>query len=120
MNVAGELGEDDTKLIALARSARARVGSAEGAAVRDETGRSYSGAAVDLPSIKLTAVQLAVAIAAASGAAGCEGAVVVTLETGLGALDLAAIRDLGGHDVPILVCDPRGEVTAFRTSGPDA
>src|SRR5215472_592283 len=39
------LGSEDQKIITLARAARARVGSAEGAAVRDETGRTYAAAA---------------------------------------------------------------------------
>ncbi|MGA1146942.1 MAG: cytidine deaminase, partial [Candidatus Nanopelagicales bacterium] len=45
-----ELSEEDTKLVALARQARARIQAKEGAAVRDDTGRSYTGATVDLPS----------------------------------------------------------------------
>ena len=39
-------GPEDLKIIALARAARARVAAAEGAAVRDETGRTYAAAAV--------------------------------------------------------------------------
>src|SRR3974377_911469 len=50
------LGEEDQKIVILARSARARVGAAEGAAVRDETGRTYAAATVALPSLPLSAV----------------------------------------------------------------
>ena len=36
----GELSTEDRKLVTLARSARARVGAVEGAAVRDQDGRT--------------------------------------------------------------------------------
>ena len=51
-------GSEDEKIITLARSARARVAAAEGAAVRDETGRTYAAAAVNLPSLRLSALRL--------------------------------------------------------------
>ena len=66
------LSADDAKLVTLARGARGRVGAATGAAVRDETGRTYSGADVDLPSLTVSAVGLAVAQAVAAGARGLE------------------------------------------------
>ena len=62
----------------LARSARARTGAAEGAAVRDTDGRTYVGATVALPSLKLSALQAAVAAAVSSGATALEAAAVVT------------------------------------------
>ncbi len=46
-----ELDAEDAKLVTLARAARARIGAAEGAAVRDGDGRTYAGATVALPSI---------------------------------------------------------------------
>ena len=51
------LGAEDQKIITLARSARARTGAAEGAAVRDETGRTYAAATV--AGLRLTAESLA-------------------------------------------------------------
>lgn len=69
---------DDLKLVTLARGARGRIGAAEGAAVRDELGRTYSGASVQVGGLSLTALELAVAQAVASGASGLEAAVVVT------------------------------------------
>ncbi|MFD0776023.1 cytidine deaminase, partial [Streptomonospora algeriensis] len=51
------LDPEDEKLITLARTSRARTQAAEGAAVRDETGRTYTAATVELPSLKLTALQ---------------------------------------------------------------
>jgi hypothetical protein len=71
------LDPEDAKLVVLARSARARVGATEGAAVRDETGRTYAAATVALPSLRLDALQAAVAAAVASGAASLEAAAVV-------------------------------------------
>ena len=54
---------EDAKLVTLARAARARIGAIEGAAVRDQDGRTYAAATVDLPSLRLSALQLAVASA---------------------------------------------------------
>ena len=39
------------------------MAASEGAAVRDETGRTYTAAAVALPSLRLSALRLAVAMA---------------------------------------------------------
>jgi hypothetical protein len=91
----GELGPEDLKIITLARSARARVGSAEGAAVRDETGRTYAAAAVALPSLRISALALAVAMAASSGASALEAAALVSDGPGPAGDDEAAVRDLG-------------------------
>ena len=71
------LDPEDQKLITLARSARARTGAVQGAAVRDGDGRTYVAAAVALPSLQLSALQLAVAMAVSSGAPGLEAAVVL-------------------------------------------
>ncbi len=88
------LDPEDQKIITLARSSRARVASSEGAAVRDETGRTYTAAAVALPSLRLSALRLAVAMAVSSGAESLEAAAVVSdKEPDPG--DLATVRDLG-------------------------
>ena len=55
------MSPEDQKLVALARSAKARIQAEQGAAVRDETGRSYAGATVALPSLQLSALDVAVA-----------------------------------------------------------
>ncbi|GAA1512372.1 cytidine deaminase [Sphaerisporangium rubeum] len=89
------LGPEDSKIITLARAARARNGTAEGAAVRDETGRTYTATDIDLPSLKLTAVQVAVAMAVSSGAVSLEAAALVTEGDEPGGDDLAVIEDLG-------------------------
>jgi hypothetical protein len=69
---------EDSKLITLARATRARTGAASAAAVRDLDGRTYVAAPVQLPSLRLSALQVAVAMALSSGAAGLEAAVVLT------------------------------------------
>jgi hypothetical protein len=72
-----ELPPEDAKLVTLARSARARTRAAQGAAVRDGDGRTYVAATVALPSLQLSALQVAVAMAVSSGAPGLEAAVVL-------------------------------------------
>jgi hypothetical protein len=71
------LDAEDSKLVSLARSAKARTRSAAGAAVRDTDGRTYVAASVGLPSLRLSALQVAVAMAVSSGALGLEAAVIV-------------------------------------------
>ena len=90
-----QLGPEDQKIITLARSTRARVDAAEGAAVRDETGRTYAAAAVALPSLQLSALRLAVAMAVSSGAAELEAAALVSDADEPDPGDLAAVRDIG-------------------------
>ncbi|WP_407990360.1 cytidine deaminase [Kitasatospora sp. CMC57] len=103
-----ELDAEDKKIITLARSARARNGVAEGAAVRDETGRTYVAGTVALPSLELSALRTAVAMAVASGAKGLEAAAVVTEEPAPSEADLAAVRDLGGPAAPVHLAGPDG------------
>jgi hypothetical protein len=88
------LDPEDQKIITLARSSRARVAASEGAAVRDETGRTYTAAAVALPSLRLSALRLAVAMAVSSGAESLEAAALVSDEEPDPG-DLSAVRDLG-------------------------
>jgi hypothetical protein len=107
----GQLDEEDQKIITLARSARARVGAAEGAAVRDETGRTYSAATVTLPSLRLSALQLAVGMAVSSGAAGLEAAAVVSDAEAPEPADVSVVRDLGPKATVFLV-GPDGAVRA--------
>jgi cytidine deaminase len=112
--VKNDLDAEDAKLITLARGARGRVSAAEGAALRDETGRTYSGATVELASMQLTALQVAVAQAVASGARGVEAAVVVTDARQPEAAGVAAVRDLSGVGVPV-VAVARDGTTVART-----
>ncbi|MET7964456.1 cytidine deaminase [Micromonospora zamorensis] len=103
------LSAEDGKLVVLARGARGRVGAVEGAAVRDQDGRTYAAASVALPSLTLTALQLAVASAVAAGASRLEAAAVVTEASTLDGAGHAAVRDLA-VDAPIHVAAPDGTV----------
>jgi len=105
------LGEEDKKIVTLARSARVRTGAAEGAAVRDETGRTYMAATVDLPSLRLSALRLAVAMAVSSGATALEAAAVVSEADVLAPADLAAVADLGPQ-APVYHAGPDGALRA--------
>jgi len=88
------LDPEDEKLITLARASRARTGAAEGAAVRDETGRTYTAAAVALPSLKLTALQAAVAAAVSSEAGALEDAAIVAPAGEIAGADRAVAADM--------------------------
>ena len=58
---------DDAKLLTLARAVRSRTGAAEAVAARDDLGRTYVAANVELPSLRLSAVQVIAAVALSSG-----------------------------------------------------
>ncbi len=92
---AAQLDPEDAKLVTLARSARVRAVpgeglAAEGAAVRDETGRTYAAATVVRGPLRLPALHLAVASALASGARSFEAAAVVTSEPTPAGVDVLA------------------------------
>jgi hypothetical protein len=97
-----ELDPEDAKLVTLARSARARNGTTEGAAVRDDTGRTYVATSVQLPSLALSAVQAAVVMAVASGAAALEAVAVVTSAAEFTEADRTVVTDLGGQPAFVL------------------
>ena len=103
------LSAEDAKLVTLARSSRARVGAVEGAAVRDQDGRTYAAASVALPHLTVTALQLAVAQAASAGATLLEAAAVVTEASTLDGAGHAAVRDLA-TGAPIHVAGPDGSL----------
>jgi cytidine deaminase len=100
------LDPEDSKIITLARATRARNGSAEGAAVRDETGRTYSATNVALDSLTLSAVQVAVAMAVSSGAQSLEAVALVTAGEGPAAADTEVAAELGVKS--LLVAAPDG------------
>ena len=101
---------EDRKIITLARAARARTDAAEGASVRDTDGRTYAATSVSLPTLQLSAVQVAVAMAVSSGAPGLEAVAVIGPET-LAETDRTAIADLGGSAVVVWLADGSGAVT---------
>lgn len=102
------LDAEDAKLVTLARGARGRIGAAQGAAIRDEMGRTYSGATVSSGALMLSALQLAVAQAISAGSRGIECAVVC----GAPGVDddISAVRDLAGAGVPVFQVGPDGSV----------
>ncbi len=115
---AAKLPAEDAKLVTLARATRARTNAAQGAAVRDTDGRTYAGATVDLPSLKVSAVGVCVSMAVASGSKSLEAVVVLGGEgpDALSEADLAAVRDFAGPGVVLHVGDVRGTITATSVS----
>jgi len=109
------LSAEDNKLVVLARATRTRAGAAEGAALRDLDGRTYAAATVDLPSLQVSAVGVAVGMAVASGARGVEAVVVLTgaeLSTG----DLEVVRDFAGAGVTVLRGTAAGKIEETRVT----
>jgi hypothetical protein len=111
---AAELKPEDAKLVTLARSARVRSVAgdglaAEGAAVRDETGRTYVAATVVRGPLRLPALHLAVASALSSGARSFEAAAIVTDQAQPAGLDV--LEAIG--QPPVAVADPSGAVRSF-------
>lgn len=119
----GYVDPEDAKIVTLARATRARSGGVDGAAVRDVDGRTYAAATVSLPSLRLSALEVAVAMAVSSGATGLEAAAVVTSadgsgepgETSVERVGIAAVRDLGGAGVPVIVAGLDGAVRLTLT-----
>ncbi|MCW2615647.1 MAG: hypothetical protein JWN08_2641 [Frankiales bacterium] len=110
-----ELDPEDAKIVTLARGARSRAhaphtGVAEGAAVRDTDGRTYSAATVENadPGLTTSALRGAVAAAASSGARAFEAAAVVGGLL-LSEADVAVLREFG-VGVPLLLADDDGTV----------
>lgn len=104
------LDPQDRTLVTLARAARARTGGAEGAAVRDDIGRTYAAGTVGLASLQLTALQAAVAAALSSGADRLVAVVVHSAASGLSPADAAVVGELGPPTV--LLAGPDLAVTA--------
>jgi hypothetical protein len=111
-----ELSVEDQKLVTLARATRARTQAAEGAAVRDSDGRTYAAATVALPSLKVSALGVGVAMAVASGSRGLEAAVLLTEADAVTDADLAALRDFAGAGVVVHVGDWRGTIGSSVTT----
>ena len=103
---------EDNKLVVLAKATRARTGAAQGAALRDLDGRTYAGATVDLPSLRVSALEVCIAMAVASGARGAEAAVVL----GEGETELGALGDFAGPGVPVHLGTPIGQIAETRST----
>lgn len=105
---------EDLKLITLARAARARIGSSAGSAVRDQDGRTYSGATVHLADGEISAARLAVATAIASGAKSLE-AVVLLGET-FSTADTTIINDVIQPSGLLIECAINGDVISVTSA----
>jgi trehalose-6-phosphatase len=99
---------EDVKLVTLARAARERAAARQGAAVRDIHGRTYAAAEVSLPTLQLSALQVAVAMAVSSGAGELEAAVVLGDDSDDEA-GVAAVRDLSPQ-ATVRYADPAGRL----------
>ena len=102
--------DEFNKLITLSRGARGRINADEGAAVRDDMGRTYAGAAIQATGFALTAIQFTVASAISAGATGLEAVVLCADSADVSDEDVMAVRGLAGVNVPITVISMRGDV----------
>jgi hypothetical protein len=80
---------EDTKLVTLATNTLIRSGSAQAAALRDTTGRTYVAINVASPSLNLDAFEAVLTVALASGITGIESVVA----TGAQPANVKAIKD---------------------------
>ncbi|MBA3233429.1 MAG: cytidine deaminase [Propionibacteriales bacterium] len=101
---------EDVKLLTLARAQRSRGRAVQGAAVRDIDGRTYSAGNIALPSLELSALQVAVSMAVSSGVSGLEAALVVADSLGVDEPDVTVVRDFAGPGVVIYRAAPDGAV----------
>jgi hypothetical protein len=99
---------EDSKLVTLAQSTLARSGSAQAAALRDTTGRTYVATNVISPSLHLDALQAVLTVALASGITGIESVVVV----GLQPTDAKVINDFAPSATVFYIAS-NGEVITF-------
>jgi len=106
---ASGLDDQDNKLLTLARGAMARSGGDTGAAVRDTDGRTYAAGSVALTSLRLSALQVAVAMAVASGAEGFEAAVIASAAEVGNDPGLAPLTEVSA-DAYALAVDTAGDV----------
>jgi hypothetical protein len=111
-----EISPEDAKLVTLARASRARTSARQGAAVRDQDGRTYAASTVELPSLSIDALDLAVAMAISSGAKALEAAAVVAERDPEPIVDGSALRDLSGHGINVYIADLAGDVTRVGTT----
>jgi hypothetical protein len=102
------LDAENQKLVTLAKGARGRIAASAGACVRDQDGRTYSGASVHVADSAYGALELAVATALASGAksleAGCVAGDNATEH------DVAVFRAVAQAGAPLIVADASGTV----------
>lgn len=102
------LDAEDQKLLTLAKGARGRINAAAGACVRDQDGRTYSGASVEIAGNTYGALELAVVTAKASGAKSLEAGCVVGAPPA--EKDVNVFRVLAQSDAKVFFVNETGEV----------
>ncbi len=108
---------EDDKLSVLAKGARSRVQANVGAALRDETGRTYASAEISIGSLRLSAVEMVVAQAVASGSTGVESVVVCPkLYSSVSESDIELLRTFAGTSVPLYIVDDSGNLLDTRST----
>lgn len=106
---------EDDKLAILAKGARSRVQAKVGAALRDETGRTYASAEVLVGALKLSALEMVVAQAVASGSTGAESIVISPQnDYHLGDSEIELVRAFAGANVPVYVISETGSPVDTR------
>jgi cytidine deaminase len=117
MNQTTNWNAEDDKLAVLAKGARSRVQAKAGAALRDETGRTYASAEVSVGSLTLSAAEMVVAQAVASGSTGVESVVISqSVELGISDSDLDLVRAFSGAGVTLYVIDEAGKPVDSRST----
>jgi hypothetical protein len=115
MNQVSNWVPEDDKLAVLAKGARSRVQAKTGAALRDETGRTYASAEVSIGALKLSAIEMVVAQAAASGSKGIESVVFSVLgDSSISDSDVELVREFAGAGIPIHAIDDTSNPVATR------
>jgi hypothetical protein len=103
---------EDDKLATLAKGARSRVQASSGAALRDETGRTYASAKISVGHLDLSAIEIVIAQAAASGSTGIESVVVCATDNpGFSSSDIELIRTFAGTGVPLYQVNDAGDIS---------
>lgn len=110
--------QPDPRLLALARTVQARIGAPAGAAVADDTGRTFAAPALTIAGCDFGALLLACAQAVAAGAREVVAAVMIG-STDPSATDLAAVAELvGSAEVTVGVLDRDGRVRHVHVLSP--
>jgi len=86
---------EDIKLLTLAKSSLQRNSATQSAALRDGTGRTHVGNSITLTSLKLDALEVALAMAISSGADQIEAAVLVGVSPSANAV--LSVREISPH-----------------------
>lgn len=108
---------EDDKLAVLAKGAKSRIQAKAGAALRDETGRTYASAEVSVGPLNVSAVEMVVALAVASGSTGVESVVISQhVEFGIADSDLDLVRAFSGPGVTLYVIDEAGQPVDSRST----